>query len=64
MKYVAWRFVWRQNLLEQEARETMEEIGVDIPIALKDVLVYLISCHEVEDLFKQLLLYSLHSWGG
>lgn len=46
MKYVAWRFVWRQNLLEQEARETMEEIGVDIPIALKDLLVCLISRHE------------------
>lgn len=46
MNYVAWRFVWRQNLLEQEARETMEEIGVDISIALKELFVYRISCHE------------------
>lgn len=63
MKYAAWRFVWRQNLLEQEARETMEEIAVDIPIALKELFV-LSLVMKVEDLFKQLLLYSLHSWGG
>lgn len=42
----------------------MEEIDVDIPISLKELLVYFISVMKVEELFNQLLLHSLHSWGA